>query len=395
MEQSRKFKISILILTAVITLLPAFNRLYRIFPETELKGLAGPLHPPALNLKNIKNEYFQKNLAEYLMKKNTSWPWMLKTSNQLFYTFFNQVSAGFNGSILTTEDGSFFQPIYLRSFNRSKKLKEKDLKGISPNIKKLEGLLEKRGIKLVTLISPNMINVYPENLPSKYTNPTRLNHKNSYDFIKPELLKNNVNLVDMHEVITNTNKITGFYGEGPSFLPTASHWNQVTSCIALDRILDLSIRNKFNINKLPCNKFEMVLPPPQAELDLLEIANLLYPEYTYKPAPNISIPENFIPANTPKPKILLVGTSFFFAIHKHLEDFKISDSTKLFFYYREVKEKNLDVHRTLNKKNINWEEDILKNDLIILEANQGSIGKLGYGFVKDALNYLKKNPVKK
>ena len=46
---------------------------------------------------------------------------------------------------------------------------------------------------------------------------------------------------------------------------------------------------------------------------------------------------------------------------------------------------------SINKRKINWQNDVFKNDVIILESNYSGLGGVGYSFLTDAIIKLKKD----
>lgn len=368
-------------LALIFILLPSFQILTGFLPKTSIHGVAIPDKRPALSLKGLKSEKYQKKLTDYLMRGSSLWPWMVKMNNQLFYSFFNQISAHQNGSIICANDGSFFQPMYLTSFNREKPYNEEKLGGIPAEVKTLQDILIAKGIPLVVLISPNRIALEPDLVPASRIDPTRLTRQNSYDVLPERFKSLGVNFIDMYDYFLKQSK--------PVFLPTASHWNEVGSCLAVNSVTAKinSIKGK-NIAQINCEDYEMIFPPSDADLDLLEIGNLLFPERTMIPGPKVKYKSVEEAERTGKPRILLIGTSFLFAIQKHLEKSAIVSEAPLLFYYRQQRASSgKKFHNIRKNKKAFWEEFLMGFDAIVLETNQASVGKIGHGFVKEALNY--------
>jgi len=361
-----------------------------LIPQTKLHGIAFLGDFPTISKKGLLSEKYQKKTADYLQKNNGVWPWMVKASNQVFYQAFNQISANSSTSVACTKEGGLFQPMYLTSFNRTKPYSEKKLGNIPEKVKNLQDILAKRGVSLITLVSPNRIALYPEILPEGYVDRTRLGRQNSYDVLPERFNKLGVNIIDMFQFFLEHRN--GAYGEGEVFPPTASHWNEVASCVAVNSIYSkLSALKSIKLPQIECDKFELKMPPTEADTDLLEIANLLFPARLLKPSPvviggtrNDGTPES----NIKRPRILLIGTSFLFAIQKNLEKHKLAEKSPLFFYYRQTRDVSTKSFHNL-RKNFNWEKDILSYDAIVIESNQASIGKIGHGFVDHALKYFR------
>jgi hypothetical protein len=46
------------------------------------------------------------------------------------------------------------------------------------------------------------------------------------------------------------------------------------------------------------------------------------------------------------------------------------------------------VRREIVTSTLNWERNVFSKDVIIIEANETGLGKIGFGFVEDALKAL-------
>jgi len=125
----------------------------------------------------------------------------------------------------------------------------------------------------------------------------------------------------------------------------------------------------------------MEMPPREPETDLLDIANLLLPERLMRPAPYLDAHPQ---ANFSKPKkILLIGTSFLFALERLLLEHGIARDTDLLFYFRQQRHNGKAPFFSFNKGKLT-KEVLLSYDAVIVDANVAGPGIMGYG----ALSYI-------
>ena len=378
--------VCVLLLVGVLAL-PAIQLIASPFPQSSVYGMALPGEFPAATWKGVKSGSFQRKAEVWLTKKNGLWPFFVRLSNQLYFSLFRQISGGYNGSILVAREGHFFQPMYLRSFNRTRKLKAAPLKRVPGQVRELQDALKEKGVQLITLVSPNLIALYPELVPRAFLDPTRLERKNSYDIVRPVFDEEGVNIVDAFAHFEQAKPSAPFR----IFEPTGSHWNDVASCEVTAMLFENASRLMNRPLATPrCSDWKMEFPPPVADRDLLDIANLLFPSLTYRPAPVL---QSVVSSGGggEHPRVLLVGTSFLFAIQDQIERFHLAERTPLYFYFRQVREKSDAKLRGLNKQRIDWQKLISDFDIIILEVNQSSISAVGYGFVQEALKHLRKD----
>lgn len=377
------------IIFSVLLALPLLQTIFRPFHEKPLYGIATPQHFPALNRTAFLSEKYQKAVEDWALKQNGFWPLLVRCANQIYFSVFRQISGDYGSSVQLGREGHLFQPMYLKSFNRSKELNIAKLERNARRLRELQDELAKRGVLQVMLISSNVLGLYPELLPESYTDSTRLSRQSSYQIMRPLLDRYGVNYFDAHEYLT------GIKDQFPTrfFEKTGSHWNAIASCLVTNKLfekIEAGIGKK--LTHFPCEPFIYQYPPKSSDLDLLQIANLLLPSSAYTAAP-YPVDQSSTDESAYKPKGLFVGTSFLFSIIDRVDDHQAFTANPLYFYFRQVRKTPHENFRTLNKKRINWNE-VLSNDVIVLEINQASIGNIGFGFLGEALQELKKKGVK-
>jgi hypothetical protein len=364
-----------------------------LLPKTTINGIPPAGRFPALTLSKLQSGVFQKQVESWVMKHGTLWGVLVQVSNQINYSVFSHVTNDYNPPVLVGKNGQLFQPMYLQSYNRSKIVKQVNEKFFQKKIQLLEELqkkLHQRGTQLIVVVSPNVVSLYPELIPDSYLDPTRNFRKGSYEMFKPLLVKSSLVNADLFE----------FFKREKEHLPlkifenTGSHWNNYASCLAAkevvtklnrDRMTNEKLRKRAQLPSVLCDSPVKTFPPPTAERDLVEIANLAFESSLYQPSLVVPPPQR----NRSPSTALAVGTSFLFGLTARLDEQKIFNSGQLYFYYRQVRNFEDTKFNTLNKQKINWNE-VLNKDVIILEVNQSGPGQIGFGFVRDALKYLKK-----
>ncbi len=333
---------------------------------------------------------FQKEVEQYMSRGIRVWPLLVRTANQLTFSMCNQIGTSPSPSILVGQNGALFQPMYLRSFNRSRPVKKEDAVRAAQRLRKLENRLRERGVPLVLMISPNAIALSPEIVPSSLTDPTRLSRENSYERALPHFKKAGIPIIDFFDYAASHR------GEfhGGVFPLTGSHWNDYASCIATQQLLTtIGGRQTEDQKRWPsisCDNIAWSHPPPSEDTDLLDIANLLFPARYMREGITVTHKAELNQKSMGlKPKMFLVGTSFLFAIQNHLERSQAVEEASLFFYAKSIRRTSKDRLRALPLTRVPW-DDIWKYDAVVLEINQASLTGAGHGFVKAALDALKK-----
>ena len=366
--------------------LPLIQLQFRIFDSRGLNGVSVPNARPAIKLKSLLKESYQKGMEEWFMKRNGLYGYMVRASNQLSFSLFGQISANYFSSVLLGRDGQFFQPMYLNSFNRTENTPVTEMEDRVRKLKTLQELLAKHNVSFLLLITTNVLALYPEIVPAAYTDPSRLGRKNNYELMLSFLDKYGVNYLDVHQFLMREKSSSPVR----LFVKTGSHWNDVAAC----RITDLLVQ-KFEqllgkkLIRFTCEPIKTKYPPRSEDLDLVAIANLLFAERTFRPAP---YPESqtIKQGDEYKPKVLFVGTSFVMSILRFLGRHDVLEQSLYYFYYNQVMDSRTGAFQMLNRKKIDWQKRVLSKDLVVIENNQAA--RVGFRFLDDAIERISAIP---
>lgn len=383
-NKKQKLNLFFLMLLGAFLCFPLLVKKFKFIPNTKLTGIANVQPHQKLSIKNLMRNDFQKSYENYFMKSNPLWGYLVKINNQISYNIFNQITFSYGPEALIGLDKSLFQPMYLNSFNRQYTPDNFLLIKKANKLKKLENLLHKKGVKLLVVVNPNNIAMYPEIVPSQFIDNTRLSRENSYEIMKKHLSDLNIPLVDNYELLMKMKNKVNF----KFFEPTGSHLNDIGACIGTNNLIkhiNKQLPSK-HIKSFHCFPIVEKFPPKNEDTDLLKVSNLLFPNMLLRPGHYTPTAKKLY--KEPPLKLLFVGTSFNFATQSQLFKRNIAKS-KLYFYYRTLRSDRGTFH-ILDKKKIDWENDVFKNDVIILESNYSGLGGVGYSFISDAIIKLKK-----
>ena len=180
------------------------------------------------------------------------------------------------------------------------------------------------------------------------------------------------------------------------FEPTASHWNDIAAClVSRDMVSQLTQQLSKPLPDVVCEPIEMFHRALGRDHDLLDIANLYFIEDTFRPTPYVKIPEKNLDPSRFQPNVLFVGNSFSMTLTDELIDQGVTNSPTLFFYYNK-RRKGKGGLSNLNPPHLDWENEILKYDAIVIEANVARVDQAGFSFPADLLAYLDRtSPTKK
>lgn len=161
--------------------------------------------------------------------------------------------------------------------------------------------------------------------------------------------------------------------------PSASHWNDVGSCLLLNQIL-LKTSNQ----PLNCDDYKLE-PARSTDIDLYEIANLFF-----APSLDIKMPYISTAQRRESPvfnKVVLVGTSYLFSLHEQLLRWNLAKEVEHLLYYRQIKRNSERDFRNLDKRKYDF-KDALNADLMLTDAPAHAPAAFGYNFVEDLHTYM-------
>lgn len=364
--------------------LPLVQLVFHPFEEQGLKGLGLPPHLKRPSPESLLNERFQKRADEWALKRNGFWAYLVRTSNQIAFSIFGQASSTYSAAILMGRDGYLFQPMYLNALNRVKPAPLKLLQKKTASLKRLQDLLAARNVTLLMVMSPNLIALYPERVPAAYLDPTRGERKNSYELMLPLLAKAGVNYLDTYAYFKTLLQRKPL----ELFQPTGSHLNHLGSCLQADLIREkLSSLSGHTLRRFTCEPVTSELPPRGPDVDLLEIANLLFPEWAHVPSPVVHSTAQEVEGEV-RPHALFVGTSFVFALADHFAAHGVFTRGEHYFYFRQSRVFGEKEFHGLKREKTPWEKLLAPGNVVVLEVNQATPGQVGFGFVEEALRHL-------
>jgi hypothetical protein len=343
-------------------------------PRVSLNGLKLEYELPTWSFKAFKKGKLQKHVEMWAMRGHPLWSWSVRTMNQMTYTLAGEVSLDYGTSVQGGKDGYLWQPMYLRALNNNTPPPQKKIYATFRALRRAQDILKPHGIPVIGVINPNLLALYPDLLPQKYLNVQ--NNESSYSASLRAIERFDPKIVNVFEILKNSKSSFPVR----FFEPTGSHWNDVGSCVAIREVgRELGAFWGEDIPEPQCESYRMRFPPEPAERDLVEIANLLDEASLYKPAPYVIDRPRFV-GKKPR-RILLVGTSFLFALEKKLLRSGVADSTTLLFYFRQSRTNGTGSFHSLDKRNLTREE-VLSYDAIIVDANVAGPGIMGYGFLQ-------------
>ncbi len=379
--ENKYLKLSIVTLILLFFSFPIIQDLRPMYKEATPHGVPPAKQYHSITIKSFLNGKWQKRVTERAKLNSGLWRPLLSVGSQLMLSLFSQVGIYQNGSVFLGKEKYLIQDAHLGEFNHRKvyssKLEQQLIK-----FKKIQDYQSKRGKSFILLITPNLIHLYPELLPDPYNDPTKNTRESRYDHFKKQLDQMGIYYVDSAELLINKKDKYPFR----FFARTASHWNDVASCLALHEISTKLQNLKLpNLGNFDCNNYTISEGPKSKDTDLLDMVNLFDPTVLHEPTPYVERPLR--DPNFQNPKVLLVGTSYLIALYKHLKDWQRYENLSYYFYFKQFKTPKSTKFHTLRRASLKW-DDILDRDIIIVNIGVSDLSSVGSGFIEEALAHI-------
>ena len=366
--------------------IPIAHDIFPIFNEIPPHGMAPAKPALSLNKKNLRSGKWQRSLESRAKRNSGLWFPLTLVANEIYSRLFGQISAFNSGSVMLGNNGYLFQSAHLASLNHRRPKNHAKLPSRVKAIKELQERLAEKGKTLLIVVTPNLPSLYPEIVPSIHLDPSRNERPHPYSVVREAFEQEGVLFVDTVEHLKNL----GHRYPVKFFSPAGSHWNDLGSCLALQAINHkLMEQGRASFRGFSCDRYNVVSTPRTKDLDLLGIANLLIPTRLHAPVPYVDISYTSPPPSK-QPSVLLVGTSYLFALSEHLYDWDLAKNHELYFYFRQARRGGQKRFHALSKASLDWSK-IFENDIILVNVGIGNPVTIGYGFIEEALAKLKES----
>jgi hypothetical protein len=378
-------KITFLAVVGMFLSFPILNDIRPIIAERAPAGMPMAKPAPALSRQGFLSRSWQRSLETRAKRSSGLWYPLTLLANEIYSRGFGQISAFNAGSVRVGHENHLFQTAHLSALNHKRPKNIGKLAQRVADIKELQERLKARGTSLLIVVTPNMAHLYPELIPAGYLDPSREMRPHPYDLVEQAMNEKGIVYVDTIDVLKESQSKVPFR----FFSPSGSHWNDVASCLGLDAInTKLKEMGGSSFRSFSCDNYTVEPDPRSKDRDLLQIANVLFPERFHEPTPYVSITYQE-PEPAKQPSTLLVGTSYLFALSEHLYEWNLAKAHKLYFYFRQWRSGGEQSFHALSRKALNWDE-VFSNEIIIVNVGVGNPVTIGYGFIEAALAELRK-----
>ncbi len=372
-----------IVIIVILFFLPLAQMKYKVFEEIKLAGVEYDAKKPELSWKKIFTGETQTEFEKWFAQNIGLRGWMVKTNNQLYYSLFRAASPELDVIIVKKDEFLVKRQIedYL-TIKPAKSVGELEAKIIK--MKKVQNILKEKGMAFLLLLTPNKTSVYPEYIPGFYNSENRRT-LNNYEKIIPLLEKHQVDFIDGKNVLLDVKNEAG----KPVFGKGGAHWNGFgVFCVAKKIIDKLEKVCGKDLTELEVDTIVVDDNPDKADYELVDLMNIWFADRNYE-TQHVK-PIEYEDENKFRPDVVVLGGSFNWSMNSIMMDNQIYNSIDFYYYYSSLnKYLSSGEMKSLGKTwKMNWEEDVFKKDLIILEVNEEHIPVFDNGFCEDILDAI-------
>jgi hypothetical protein len=366
-----------LVLIFLILASPELQRQLKVFKTHKLYGAFTPAGEPFLSdstwFLGIYQKQQENKSEESIGFRND----LVRLRNQIDFSLFG-ISHG--REVIYGKQGYLFFKEGIDNFTGKNCLTPSFYRARVGEYKKLQEYLKKRHqILLLLVITPDKAHFYPEYIPSRFLKKST--PETHYQVYTRLLKESNVMYIDFNSFFIH-GKDNSRYNLYPKY---GSHWSLYGSVTAFD-----SLNRYISLVKgieMPARVTDSVFVtnrPRGDDRDFVRLMNLIgepsHPELFYETY-------HFTSAkNTCKPRVLFVGDSFFWQWDNE-GIIKENFTNPNFWYYNKTVFPESKTHY-INAYDLDFREQVLNRDMIILIQTMGGSCRLGYGFLERAVAEL-------
>jgi hypothetical protein len=257
------------------------------------------------------------------------------------------------------------------------------------NLRRLQDAFAARGVTLAVLVSPGKGDAHPDRMSREF----RIAYEalrgvdRQYDVVERGLTLAGVNLVDCVQMARAMREQPA-NGEPPMFVNGGIHWSYYGAARCAVSMLDRIERfSGMDVKSLDVTGFRMADEPPQVEMDIALLANLLDLRRWRQPhgQPVVAVRQN---DDGRALGLLFVGSSFLWGLAEALKLHGATDPLTVFYYYRSrtdfvdgERKPPVPLERTVEELN----RELPRYQAVVIESNQTALMDLGQGFIEVAL----------
>lgn len=366
------FKNALLAFTMLILLLPMIQSNFGLMNIYPLAGDDNPEKDTTFSIRNYFSGVYQQKLNNHLASGFGFRSLLIRFHNQVDFWLFNKVNAQ---GVIAGKDQYLFETTYINAQLGKDFIGQDSINKRLAQLSMISDKLKVLNKQLILVIAPSKPSFYREYLPDVYAGSTT---KNNYTCLAKGIKTTTLNCIDFSAHF-NRLKHTSRY---PLYPKHGNHWSTYGAYLAADSILKfIEWQRKADLPDLSVKSIAME-QPKNDDKDIEYGINLLFKLKSF----DLAYPEVVIDtAGKTKPRVLVIGDSFYWGLY-HLGINRCFQQSQFWYYNQAVYP--VTANKQVMVKDLNFNKEIAKYDVILLLSTESNSHNLGWGFIESAENYL-------
>jgi hypothetical protein len=359
-----------------IMCIPFLQYSFDFVKVTPLAGIPNKIeNKPKIKIKSWFNNKFQDSTDTYFNENIGFRPWLIKLVNQIDYSLFNTTKAP---GVVIGKDGNLFIESYILDYIGQNYIgKEK----IDTEVKKLEEIsnyLSQKNITLMVVFTPGKASYYPEFIPDKYD--VKNKKTSNYEGYVSAFKKSKVQFLDFNDYFKKQKSKSPY----PVYSKVGTHWSSYAKSYVLDSIVRyIEKERKIDIPDFDWSEIKLSDSLQKIDWDIEELMNLVFPiKHEKMPYPKYKYNET----NKTKPSVIAIGDSYWWCLVGDDIPEHLFARDEYWFYNKNIYINN--EKQANDVVNINFQETIMKQNVILLLATEATLHMFPYGFSEQFNNKI-------
>ena len=347
---------------------PLLQGKYLVFHEEELGGAFVLAEEPSFNQNDWFNANFQLCYDEYTNDHIGFRGFLVKTYNQIHFSFFNKVSkkVGVLGADDILFDERYIETTLGHDYLGSNRIRQK-----VEEIERLKKNLSNEGKQLLVVFAPNKARYYNEAIPERF----KVRDTTNYEVFLKAFKNSTVDFIDFNSWFIEKK---GGYNLVPKY---GIHWSNYGSFLATDSLIRFCNSSYgYSLPKYRLDSLILAKEPIKPDYDIGRATNLwaflddekyVYPSY-----------EVVADDTSSKKNLMIISDSFFDQIYRSPFCSQVFNVTGYYYYNREIRGQ---------ENRLKTPNDLIlslpKTDLVMLMMTEWNLYRLGFGVVEEMNAY--------
>lgn len=302
----------------------------------------------------------------------------VRLDNQVSYTLLRESPVRETGTRVVVGPGDWlFEHVYITAAITPSQLGTDELTAMAERIRRVQDKLERRGTRLILIVAPSKVELYPEQVPSAHfagRDPAAI--ATTYEKLRPLLQEAGVDFYDGPARFAAWKAA----GHGSLFARTGTHWSYYAIYHVLEELREmLNPDLRRPIPDLGLTSLDY-LQPQRTDTDLHRLLNLLLPPFHEPIQPFPVIRAQTEVADADLPRLLWVNDSFGLGLIDTLYRARAMQPTDCLYYFQNIYSLPGFTRREDAIGELDWPAYIGEFDAVVVVFTEIAVEQQAWGF---------------